>query len=84
MDSRIEPLAILGLSPRRREDLRNAGVPATDEVLRTLVLASCLIGVARTVVIAHTGCRMVADREDDAHEAVRQSGSPDTASRRSS
>ena len=80
MDSRIEPLAMLGLSPGDAKILRNAGARATDDALRTLVLASYLLGVDRTMVIAHTGCRMVADSEDDLHEAVRHAGGPDTRS----
>jgi len=80
MDSRIEPLAMLGLRPGDAKILRNAGARATDDVLRTLVLATYLLGVERAMVIAHTGCRMVADREDDVHDAVRQAGGPDTRS----
>ncbi len=80
MDSRIEPLAMLGLRPGDAKILRNAGARATDDVLRTLVLATYLLGVDRAMVIAHTGCRMVADNEDDVHEAVLQAGGPDTRS----
>ncbi len=80
MDSRIEPLAMLGLRPGDAKILRNAGARATDDVLRTLVLATYLLGVERAMVIAHTGRRMVADSEDDVHDAVRQAGGPDTRS----
>jgi len=80
MDSRIEPLAMLGLRPGDAKILRNAGARATDDVLRTLVLATYLLGVERAMVIAHTGCRMVADSEDDVYDAVRQAGGPDTRS----
>ena len=80
MDSRIEPLAMLGLCPGDAKILRNAGARATDDVLRTLVLATYLLGVDRTMVIAHTGCRMVADSEDAVHEAVLEAGGPDTRS----
>ena len=45
MDSRIEPLAMLGLAPGDAKILRNAGARVTDDVLRTLVLASYLLGV---------------------------------------
>src|SRR5581483_4281305 len=58
MDSRIDPLAMLGLRPGDAKILRNAGARVTDDVLRTLVLASCLLGVHRAMVIAHTDCRM--------------------------
>ena len=80
IDSRIEPLAMLGLRPGDAKILRNAGARATDDVLRTLVLASYLLGVDRAMVIAHTRCRMAAGSEDDVHLAVREAGGPDTRS----
>ena len=36
MDSRIEPLPMLGLEPGDAKILRNAGARVTDDVLRTL------------------------------------------------
>ena len=44
MDSRIDPLRMLGLEPGDAKILRNAGARVTDDVLRTLVLASYLLG----------------------------------------
>jgi carbonic anhydrase len=80
MDSRIEPLAMLGLEPGDAKILRNAGARVTDDVLRTLVLASYLLGVDRAMVVAHTKCRMAAGGEDDVHSAVAEAGGPDTRS----
>ncbi len=80
MDSRIDPLAMLGLRPGDAKILRNAGARVTDDVLRTLVLASYLLGVHRAMVIAHTDCRMAAGTEEDVHRAIRQAGGPDTRS----
>jgi carbonic anhydrase len=80
IDSRIEPLAMLGLRPGDAKILRNAGARVTDDVLRTLVLASYLLAVDRAMVIAHTRCRMAAGSEDDVHLAVREAGGPDTRS----
>jgi carbonic anhydrase len=80
MDSRIEPLSMLGLAPGDAKILRNAGARVTDDVLRTLVLARHLLGVDRAVVVAHTDCRMTTGSEDDVHEAVRVGGGPDTRS----
>ena len=80
IDSRIEPLAMLGLNPGDAKILRNAGARVTDDVLRTLVLASHLLGVERAMVIAHTNCRMAVGGEDEVHEAVREAGGPDTRS----
>jgi carbonic anhydrase len=80
IDSRIEPLAMLGLEPGDAKILRNAGARVTDDVLRTLVLASYLLGVDRAMVVAHTRCRMAADAEEDVHAAVAEAGGPDTRS----
>lgn len=80
MDSRIEPLAMLGLRPGDAKILRNAGARVTDDVLRTLVLATYLLGVDRAMIIAHTDCRMAAGSEDDVHTAVAEAGGPDTRS----
>jgi carbonic anhydrase len=80
IDSRIEPLAMLGLRPGDAKILRNAGARVTDDVLRTLVLASYLLGVDRAMVIAHTDCRMATGSEDEVHTAVYEAGGPDTRS----
>ena len=80
MDSRIEPLTMLGLQPGDAKILRNAGARVTDDVLRTLVLASYLLGVDRAMIVAHTKCRMAAGDEDDVHDAVAGAGGPDTRS----
>src|SRR3954464_9352012 len=80
MDSRIDPLAMLGLQPGDAKILRNAGARVTDDVLRTLVLASYLLGVERVMVVAHTDCRMAGGSEDDVHKAVAEAGGPDTRS----
>ena len=80
IDSRIDPLAALGLTAGDAKILRNAGARVTDDVLRTLVLASYLLGVERVMVMAHTDCRMVGASDSDVHEAIRAGGGPDTRS----
>ena len=80
MDSRIEPLSMLGLQPGDAKILRNAGARVTNDVLRTLVLARYLLGVDRIMVVAHTECRMAAGSEEDVHLAVQAAGGPDTRS----
>ena len=58
IDSRIEPLAMLGIVPGDAKIMRNAGGRVTDDVLRTLVLAVNLLGVDRVCVVQHTACRL--------------------------
>ena len=80
MDSRIDPLAMLGLQRGDAKILRNAGARVTDDVLRTLVLADYLLGVDRVMVVAHTQCRMAAGDQAGVHDAIRDAGGPDTRS----
>ena len=77
IDSRIEPLAMLGLSPGDAKILRNAGARVDDGVLGTLALAHRLLGVTRAMVVAHTDCRMSVASEADLHEAMVAAGDPD-------
>jgi carbonic anhydrase len=65
IDSRIEPLAMLGLAPGDAKILRNAGARVTDDMLRTLVLAVALLGVDRIAIVHHTQCRMVGVTDDE-------------------
>jgi carbonic anhydrase len=78
MDSRIEPLAMLGLRPGDAKVLRNAGARVTDDVLRALVLAVHLLGVTRVLVVPHTACRMAQPSDDDVHELIRAASGVDT------
>lgn len=58
IDSRIEPLSMLGLVPGDAKILRNAGARVTDDVLRSLALAVNFLGVHRICVVQHTDCAM--------------------------
>ena len=66
MDSRIEPLTMLGLVPGDAKILRNAGARVDDEVVAALALAQERLGVTRAMVVAHTDCAAVgaAEREE--------------------
>jgi carbonic anhydrase len=63
MDTRIEPLTMLGLVPGDAKIMRNAGGRVTDDVLRSLILATHFLGVRRIAVMQHTGCAL-AHRDD--------------------
>ncbi|HST67698.1 MAG TPA: carbonic anhydrase [Mycobacteriales bacterium] len=80
MDSRIEPLQMLGLKPGDAKILRNAGARVTDDVLRTLVLAVHLLGVRRVLLVAHTDCRMTKVTDDDVHAEIAADSGIDTRS----
>ena len=80
MDSRISPLDIMGLNPGDVKILRNAGARVTEDVLRTLVLATFLLGVDRILVMPHTDCRMASATEQEIHEAIQSDYGVDTRS----
>jgi carbonic anhydrase len=70
IDSRIDPLAMLGLQPGDAKIIRNAGARVTDDALRSLVLATNLLGVTRVCVVQHTECAMVGSTEDEMRARV--------------
>lgn len=70
IDSRIDPLALLGLRAGDAKIIRNAGARVTDDALRSLVLAANLLGVNRVCVVAHTDCAMVGPTEDEMRERI--------------
>ena len=80
MDSRIEPLQVFGLGLGDAKVLRNPGGQVTDEVLRSLVLATHLLNCERVVVMQHTDCRMAKVTDEQAHEAIREKSGVDTRS----
>ena len=80
MDSRISPLAAVGMQAGDAKILRNAGARVTDDVLRTLVLASYLLGVTRVLVMPHTDCRMVCANDSIIHETIQSQHGVDTRS----
>jgi carbonic anhydrase len=80
MDSRIDPLAMLGLVKGDAKILRNAGARVTDDVLRTLVLAVHLLEVRRVMVVAHTDCRMAKVTDEQVHADILAGSGIDTRS----
>ena len=80
MDSRISPLAVVGMQAGDAKILRNAGARVTDDVLRTLVLASYLLGVNRVLVMPHTDCRMASADEATIHATIKDQFGVDTRS----
>lgn len=80
MDSRIAPLSIVGMAPGDVKILRNAGARVTDDVLRTLVLATFLLGVNRVLVMPHTECKMASATETQIHTEIMRDFLVDTRS----
>jgi carbonic anhydrase len=60
MDTRIDPLAALGMTTGEAVILRNAGARFSDDVRESLELSQRLLGVERLLVLAHSDCRAAA------------------------
>lgn len=58
MDSRIDPLRMIGLEPGDAKIFRNPGGRVTSSALEALVLAVHLLEVNRILVVPHTRCAM--------------------------
>jgi carbonic anhydrase len=58
--------------------LRNAGARVTEDVLRTLILATTLLNVNRVLVMPHTDCRMASGDEEQIHSAIFEKSGIDT------
>ena len=70
MDTRIDPLAILGMAVGDAKVLRNAGGRVTPDVLRSLVLATNLLGVGGVAVMHHTGCALAGPDDSQVSESL--------------
>ena len=80
MDSRIDPLRIVGMKSGDAKILRNAGARVTEDVLRTLILATNLLNVNRILVMPHTDCRMASGTETEIHKTIFEKSGIDTRS----
>ena len=80
MDSRINPLSVVGMRSGDAKILRNAGARVTEDVIRTLVLATYLLNVDRILVMPHTDCAMARGDESDIHALIDEKFGVDTRS----
>lgn len=70
IDTRIDPLAAFGLIPGDAKVIRNAGARVTDDVIRTLIIASHVLGVNRVALIQHTDCGVANNTQETIVEVV--------------
>jgi carbonic anhydrase len=68
MDARIDVFAALGLHLGDAHVIRNAGGRVTDDVLRSLALATHVLGVDTVVVMQHTKCGLAGVTDDELQE----------------
>ncbi|MCW2831696.1 MAG: carbonic anhydrase [Aeromicrobium sp.] len=79
MDSRIEPLKMIGLQAGDAKILRNPGGRVTDQALVALVLGVTLLQVKRVLVVEHTRCAMASASEDELKARVGKAAATDAS-----
>jgi carbonic anhydrase len=79
MDSRIDPLRMLGLKHGDAKIFRNPGGRVTSAALEALVLGVHLLGVERVLVVPHTRCAMTANSEADLRARIGESAGVDAS-----
>ena len=79
MDSRIDPLRMLGLQPGDAKIFRNPGGRVTEAALEALVLGVHLLRVDRILIVPHTRCAMATYTEDELRAAISASSGQDAS-----
>ena len=79
MDSRIDPLHMVGLKPGDAKIFRNPGGRVTANALEALVLGVHLLNVHRILVVPHTRCAMTANTEAELREKIGASAGVDAS-----
>lgn len=79
MDSRIDPLHMLGLDYGDAKIFRNPGGRVTEAALEALVLGCHLLGVERILIIPHTRCAMVLNSQKELQDRISESAGVDAS-----
>ena len=79
MDSRIDPLRMVGLSAGDAKIFRNPGGRITPQALEALVLGVHLLQVDRILIVPHTKCAMASHTEQDLRVRVARSAGQDAS-----
>lgn len=70
MDSRIDPLAMIGIKAGDAKILRNPGGRVTSQALVAIVLSVATLNVSRVMIVEHTRCAMGTLTEDQLHDKI--------------
>lgn len=79
MDSRIEPLGMLGLRIGDAKILRSPGGRVSTSVLTGCVLSVQLLHVTRIMIVPHTRCAMASGTDDDIRRVITAKTGSDTS-----
>ncbi len=79
MDSRIDPLRMVGLAPGDAKIFRNPGARVTEAALEALVLGVHLLEVDRIIIVPHTRCAVASISEGELRRRVSESAGQDAS-----
>lgn len=79
MDSRIDPLRMIGLKPGDAKIFRNPGGRVTPQAMEALVLGVHLLNVSRILIIPHTRCAMASGTEAEIQARITASAGVDAS-----
>ena len=79
MDSRIDPLGMVGLKPGDAKIFRNPGGRVTPQAMEALVLGVHLLQVERILIVPHTRCAMASSTLEEVRRRVAESAGQDVS-----
>ncbi|MFT4289468.1 beta-class carbonic anhydrase [Nocardioides sp.] len=79
MDSRLDPLDMVGLKPGDAKIFRNPGGRITPQALEALVLGAHLLNVNRIMIVPHTRCAVASNTEAELRQRVSESAGVDAS-----
>ena len=73
MDPRLNTIvSMLGLQPGDADVIRNAGNPITEDVIRSLLVSTRVLGSKEIMIINHTGCGMQTFKDEELEARLQQ------------
>jgi carbonic anhydrase len=79
MDSRIDPLAMVGLQPGDAKIFRNPGARISPDAMEALVLATHLLNVNRILIVPHTRCAVASNSAPELLKRITESAGQDAS-----
>ena len=79
MDSRIDPLRMLGLHHGDAKIFRNPGGRVTPQAMEALVLGVHLLNVKRILIVPHTRCAVASNTEAELRAKLSESAGQDAS-----
>lgn len=78
MDSRIDPLDVVGLGHGDAKILRSPGGMVSDTMLKGAILGVHLLGVERIILMPHTKCAMASGTDQNIRDVIAERSGLDT------